>query len=616
MQLSYQFKRVCWVFLMGLLIFTLSGCPGSNSGGQIQEYPIDTDVQTTRQRTVVPATTFSGTIAPQDLAQVSTYDQYGYGLWTFSDPLVSDPRTDASTNGIMPDGYVAPAQPPKEKLLSFFTISDIHITDEESPSQLIYLQHLYYPNAFPAPLDPHYPWSFLTSVYSPVMLYSTQVLDAAIQTVNALHHQPGKAIDFGLSLGDVCNSAQYNELRWYIDVLDGRNISPISGDYAGFDSIDYQMLFKAAGLDPTIPWYQTLGNHDHFWMGSFIVDDFLRHSYVSDTVIATGDVLLNAANINNRDYYMGVINGATPYGEIFSEGAVDDFSSPPRVVADPDRRSLLRTEWIDEFFTTTSNPVGHGFNLVDPDAPEGFACYSFVPKSTVPIKVIVLDNTQSEEDGDTEIHGHGFLDATRYAWLQQELADGDAANQLMIIAAHVPIGVKPINSKMEWWVNDQNAVTLAGLIVELQSHPNLLMWIAGHRHVNAVKAFESSDPSHPENGFWQVETSSLRDWPQQLRTFEIYLNSDYTISIVTTNVDPAVRAGTPAATSRKYAVAAQQIVNNLPIYQDPAHLIDFDTQEVIGTDPTIAPMPTGSYNATLYKQLSPAMRAHLQTIYP
>jgi len=88
------------------------------------------------------------------------------------------------------------------------------------------------------------------------------------------------------------------------------------------------------------------------------------------------------------------------------------------------------------------------------------------------------------------------------------------------------------------------------------------MWVAGHRHVNTVKAFVTDDAARPERGFWHVETSSLHDFPQQMRTFEINLNSDYTVSIVTTNVDPAVREGTPAWTSRKYAVAAQQIVKN------------------------------------------------------
>ena len=77
------------------------------------------------------------------------------------------------------------------------------------------------------------------------------------------------------------------------------------------------------------------------------------------------------------------------------------------------------------------------------------------------------------------------------------------------------------------------------------------MWIAGHRHMNVVKAFPSADESRPEQGFWQVETASLRDFPQQFRTFEIYLNGDYTVSIETLNVDVAVAEGTPAAQSRK-----------------------------------------------------------------
>jgi metallophosphoesterase (TIGR03768 family) len=255
-----------------------------------------------------------------------------------------------------------------------------------------------------------------------------------------------------------------------------------------------------------------------------------------------------------------------------------------------------------EFFNTSSNPVGHGFNWTD--ANNGFACYSFVPKSTIPIKVIVLDDTQREDDGSADIHGHGFLDQTRWDWLKKELADGDAAGQLMIIAAHIPINVEVTapTSEMGWWVDPQNAATLPNLIAELQSHPNLIMWISGHRHLNTVKAFISPDPVNaPEKGFWQVETSSLRDFPQQFRTFEIYLNSDYTISIVTTDIDPAVKDGTPAATSRSYAIAAEQIVG--------ADIYDFNPTN----DPTIKPMPTGSYNAELVKKLSPEMVDKIRT---
>ena len=91
---------------------------------------------------------------------------------------------------------------------------------------------------------------------------------------------------------------------------------------------------------------------------------------------------------------------AQPHTAPFSTPALSQCSTPPQVVADPNRRSLHRTEWIQEFFNTTTSPVGHGFNLVSSNpnynlvpASEraGFACYSFVPKSNIPLKVIVLD---------------------------------------------------------------------------------------------------------------------------------------------------------------------------------------------------------------------------------
>jgi metallophosphoesterase (TIGR03768 family) len=582
-------KKFCLALLMGMLIFSLPGYSKATVKDQQQPtgYPIASDVQTTTQRTIVPEPTPTTAI---NLWEISKYSQYGYGNWTYGPGLPYNKRLD-----LMPASYSGSAVTRIMKLLNFFTISDIHITDKESPNQLIYIQRLH----------PNLPIG--TSLYSGVMLYTTHMLDAAIQTVNALHKQ--NPLDFGISLGDAINSTQYNELRWYIDIIDGKVITPSSGAHLGAETIDYQKPYQAAGLDKSIPWYQTLGNHDHFWMGSIPVDyslrKDLRQSYVADEVFATGDVLRDPREINNRDYYVGVFDGSTPYGNIKYAGPVKDFKTPPKVAADPDRRSLLRTEWMQEFFNTSTLPIGHGFNLTDVE--NGFACYSFVPKSNIPLKVIVLDNTQQEDSGSVDIHGHGFLDSARWDWLKKELADGSAAGQLMIIAAHVPIGVEVTapNSEMGWWTDPQNAVTLPDLIAELQSHPNFIMWIAGHRHLNTVKAFVSPDPvGAPEKGFWQVETSSLRDFPQQFRTFEIYLNSDATISIMITNVDPAVLEGTPAATSRKYAIAAAQIAGTW----------DTLTNWNPTNDPTVELMPTGSYNAELVTPLSPAMRKMLQNI--
>jgi hypothetical protein len=167
------------------------------------------------------------------------------------------------------------------------------------------------------------------------------------------------------------------------------------------------------------------------------------------------------------------------------------------------------------------------------------------------------------------------------------------------------------------------------------------MWIAGHRHLNTVKAFKPPKDGTPDQGFWQVETSSLRDLPQQFRTFEIYLNSDYSVSIVTVNVDPAVAEGTPAATSRRMSIATQQIVqsnltlnnpNYLKMYgtvfppMDPTRKQGGDSSDpnsgIAYTDPSIkyGVVPKvpycASYNAELYKQLSPKMIEVLKAKYP
>lgn len=432
-----------------------------------RRYPIETPAVTTQERMLA----FPATVTPgrdkAELHQVMRYKELGYGEWSYGSGLPIERRTD-----LMPAGYHKPTDAARKRLVKFFSFSDVHITDKEAPNQLLLFQQ-----TEPAAASN-------TSVYSPVMLYSTQVLDAAIQTVNDLHRRD--RFDFGIALGDACNSTSYNELRWYIDVFDGKPIVPSSGAHRGADHIDFQMPFQAAGLDKDLPWYQVLGNHDHFMIGSFPVDGDpslgFRESYTSDKVWAIG-------------------------------------------------------------------------------------------------------------------------------------------------------------SEMEWWLGDataspdyKNAVDLAGLVKTLQDTPNLLMWIAGHRHLNVVKAFPSPDPSRPEQGFWQVETSSLRDFPQQFRTFEIYLNTDDTVSVEAVNVDVAATEGTPAAQARKYAIAAQQIVGhdkqvNAPNLATAAsrgtHPIPSmdptrpQSDDPKATDPTIrfvdlstAPRPVaihGSSNVELVKQLTPKM---------
>jgi len=232
-------------------LFLLAGCPDQHH--KAPGWPIAKEVYTTAEEQVLPVALPADTpiINPAD---VSLYDQFGHSAWHFG------PGTDYSSEGAVPQPYdkrvdLAPDYadaPNAARLLTFFAMTDIHITDKESPAQPIY----------PGWIAPYGKTSagLFVSSYSPIILSTTQVLDAAVQTMNALNEQT--PFDFGISLGDDINNNQYNELRWFIDVLDGKVITPSSGAHAGACDIDYQRPYKAAGLDKSIPWYQVIGNHD------------------------------------------------------------------------------------------------------------------------------------------------------------------------------------------------------------------------------------------------------------------------------------------------------------------------------------------------------------------
>jgi len=132
-------------------------------------------------------------------------------------------------------------------------------------------------------------------------------------------------------------------------------------------------------------------------------------------------------------------------------------------------------------------------------------------------------------------------------------------------------------------------VSETNLIATLHAYPNLILVMAGHRHQNVVTPFPSPDPDCPERGFWQVETVSMREFPQQMCAWEIIRNSDNSISILTTSVDPEVDETSLAWRSRAYGVATERIFGRLS--QD-------DTS-------------SRTYNAELVVQLSPAMQTKI-----
>ncbi len=557
-----------WIFpliILGFAIILNNGCKKNDSSYN----PSGSMGKTTLDRTIVPDEVLA--IPTVKINDPANFAKYGYGSWHYGPGLPCQKRLD-----LVPAGYDFASVTHASKLLRFFTITDIHITDKESTAQAIFFAPFAGENGI--------------SCYSPLMLYTTQVFNATVKTINDLHKQD--PFDLGLSIGDMANSTQYNELRWFIDIMDGQPITPSSGVQKTGTMFPYQEPFTAVGLDKTIPWYATLGNHDHFWMGSKPVNAKLRKAFVGDSILQVGNLFTDADALNKSTFSTGTLDGSTPYGTIFGSGVVADMGTIPTVSPDQNRHSLTIPDFIKEFSNTTTFPVGHGFIENDPANVSG-ASYSFIPKSNLPLKIIVLDDTQDDSEAPYEegFYGHGELTADRYNWLMAQLKAGQEAGQLMIISAHIPIGVAAVGTPMDWKPVLPGYSSEKDLIRQLKLFPNLILWVAGHRHLNNVTAFPSADPAHPEFGFWEVETKSIREFPEQFRTFDIVRNSDNTISIVTTDVDADMEDGSLAAIGRSYAIASNQIYG------------------LKGT-----PLETGSvsYNAELIKQLTPAMQEKIK----
>jgi len=555
----------------------------------------------TRQQAIAPVAValYTPPIYPSDVA---AYAVYGYSAWQWG------PGEDEGRKFLTPAESTTATN--TARLLSFFSISDIHITDKESPAQVPYFGWDAPFNGWFTPFAPSP--SLFSQAYSPVMFSTPQVLDAAVRTINAVHRLT--PFDFGISLGDVCNSSQYNELRWFIDVMDGKYITPSSGAHLGATNIDYQMPFQATGIDRSIPWYEVIGNHDQMWMGIHYPTDKIRAALIGTNILNMFTNVFFPNSIDLTGEYMGVVDGTTPYGYVIKGGLTNNFPVPPTVAADSNRHTLTTTNssttnFMSEFFNTTSLPAGHGFTQANIESNS--ACYAFEPMTNVAIKVIVLDDTCKTTIPDEVLEaelapvigqslaqllssvyaGYGWIDQARYSWLTNELQMGQDSNQLMIVACHIPVNPQTDigNPKPVGQFFPPNYQTETNLIATLHNYPNLMLLMAGHRHMNVVTPQPSPDPAHPEYGFWEVETASLRDFPRQFRTWEILRNSDNTISIKTTDVDPVVEPGSPAAKSLGYAIGAFRIFGNGALDDTSPH----------------------TYNAELVKRLSPAMQTNI-----
>jgi metallophosphoesterase (TIGR03767 family) len=211
-----------------------------------------------------------------------------------------------------------------------------------------------------------------------------------------------------------------------------------------------------------------------------------------------------------------------------------------QVTADPNRRLLSRAQIVQEHFTTSGHPHGHGYtsqNLAD-----GTAYYAF---GNGALRFIVMD-TVNQGGGP-----NGSLDRQQFGWLEQRFIAGSSSyldasgrvvrqrvrDQLFVLFSHHTIGTMDNPSLAP----GETGPRALGPEVQalLLRFPNVVAWVNGHTHVNQLLAHARASGSPFAGGFWEVNTAAHIDWPQQSRMVEIADNRDGTLSVIVTIVDTA-----------------------------------------------------------------------------
>lgn len=462
-------------------------------------------------------------------------------------------------------------------VLAFVQFSDIHVIDHQSPGRVEWLDRFEDPN------DLGLNTGLLSSSYRAWEMLSAQVADAMVQAVNDIKSSSpvtGLPLSFMIETGDNSDNCQKNEIRWNIDILDGKVVRPDSGSHSKYEGVmdnnvwyydthywhpegtpggkqpdklkkDHgwptvpgllntsRQPFDAEGLD--IPWYTVFGNHDGLIQGNF------PNSTTQLDLLSRGGlkVITVPPGVTQSD----ILNAVKKQDLLDLLSSINLLPGARLVTPDPARKNLSRKEVINEYFNTTSSPVGHGYTAAN--KTNGTAYYYFDQGG---FRHIAMDTVNPNGYAD------GSLDQAQFAWLKATIAS--ATGKAVIVYSHHTSG--SMLNPLVLTGGDPSLRVLGDAVTSyLVSQPRVIAWVNGHTHRNEIIAHSRNDGT---GGFWEINTASHIDYPQQARVIEVADNADGTLSIFTTIIDHAGPAdpGTNPTSTLALASLARELSANDP----------------------------------------------------
>lgn len=418
--------------------------------------------------------------------------------------LVSCPMSGPDTTVLDPEGPAPDPMAVGVHLLRFMQISDTQVVDEESPGRAVRADFL------------------INESWRPQEAYVTQTLDAVLQNINAIHGaKNGTPIDFLIATGDLADNAQHNELRWFIDTMDGQMVLPDSGLPDGANrpvpmDLNPKLAFQAAGLAADIPWYTVYGNHDALAVGvfgiAFLGDD--PSNWISPQLRIVSGVLGLYNLFPPRSFLAttiaqspAILTGDMDFADpVTLQLPLLQLQSGP-IEPDADRHFLSRRMFIEEHFDTTTLPEGHGFTQENLGNETSY--YSTIPKPGTPVRLIVMDTVAPNPAFGLPAQ-FGVLTRRQFnAFVKPEVEAAQMAGEFVIIASHHPSTDFDSTYFVPKVGTDEFRAYLA-------AQPNVVAHICGHTHRHHVRLIDGAFP------YLEIETASIVDFPQEGRLLDVF----------------------------------------------------------------------------------------------